>query len=445
MSTAQIVDRERWLSGLPEATRRPWWQRMLRSPLFWLTLVLLPAYFFALWGQYDMVHPDTPLENGEVAPGLNNESLRLGAYWAMWTLFAWTAVFLWLDRFRPQRPLVWLLTILWGACASTWFSIHVNSWAGLMMNTEGAAPDTGTRAAIFAAPFVEELSKATVLFLLVILFRAKIVSRLSIVTLAGLSAVGFAFVENIIYYARVYVYAMNTITVKQPEQEVMELVMLRGLYTSFAHPMFTMMTALGIAIALAARSKLVRVIAPLAGFCLAAGGHMLFNGYVSTRSAADAKIGWYYALAFVAVLALILLVTVAAQSQLIKRRLLDFRRHGWLSERDPIVFSSPFKRIKLHLAGIFRGWKTCRRTATFMRRITELAYIRESMTRGTVGEGGNSRAHDLLHQLEVLRPDALTDTQGLRIFPPRKRKAAPDLPPPVAPGPAGLGGNWPAR
>lgn len=445
MSTANIEDRQRWLSGLPEATPRPWWQRLLRSPLFWLTVILLPAFFFALRDQYLMLHPDQTLENGEVAPGLNNEALRVSAYWAMWTALAWGAVFLLLDRFRPQRPLVWLLTFLWGACASTWFSLHVNTWAAEMMNTEGAAPDTGSRAAIFAAPFVEEVSKATVLFLLVILWRARIVSRLSIVVLAGLSAIGFAFVENIIYYARVYVYAMNTITVKQPHEEIMELVMLRGFYTSYAHPLFTMMTAFGLAVGLGARSKLVRVIAPLAGFCLAAAGHMLWNGVASTNSSESAKPAWYYSLALLAILVLLMIVTVVAQAQLIRRRLGDFRRVGWLTDRDPIVFSGPFKRIKLHLAGIFRGPKKWLATAKFMRRITELAYIREGMTRGTIAEGGNSRAHEILHELEVLRPDALTDTQGLTLFPPRKPKAVTDAPPPMAPGPAGLGGNWPAR
>lgn len=418
---------------------------MVRGPLFWLTVVLLPFYAFCIASQLAILHPDTTFEDGTVALGLNVESLRLGALFASFTALAWVLLFLWLDRFRPQRPLVWLLTFLWGACASTWFSLHVNSWAGEAMNTTSANADTGTRAAIFIAPFAEEASKATVLFLLVILFRSGIVSRLSIVSLAGLSAVGFAFVENIIYYARAFVFATNTIGIEDPMAEVLELVKLRGIYTSFGHPVFTMMTALGIAVAVGTRSKTVRIMAPLAGFVVAAGGHMLFNGVASSGGAGDLKPQWFMALGLVATLVLMLVLTVVAQKQLIRRRLMDYRRVGWLTDRDPIVFSGSFTRMKLHLAALFRGpRKTWIPTAKFMRRITELAYVREGMTRGTIGVGGDDRAKELLLDLENLRPHALTDPKGLSLFPPRRPKPPTLAPPPQSPGPAGLGGNWPA-
>ncbi len=419
---------------------------MLRNPLFWLTLVLVPLSVYGLLGQYFMLHPDREFDDGTVALGLNHESLRFGAYWAMWTALAYVALFIWLDRFRPQQPLVWLLTFLWGACISTWLSIHINSWAGQAMATTTARADDGTRPAIFVAPFSEEATKATVLFLLVILFRARIVSRLSIVTLSGLAAIGFAFVENIIYYARALVYATNTIEIEDPYAEVMELVMLRGVYTSFGHPLFTMMTAFGVAVALGARSRIVRVVAPLAGFILSAGGHMLFNGIASTNSAEALRPQWFMALALVAVLVALLVLTVVAQARLIRTRLQDFHHHGWLEERDAVVFSGVFKRIKLHLAALLRGPRTWWATAVFMRRITELAYIQQGRLRGTVAEGGDVRAQEIIHELDELRPRALTDTEGLRIVPQwrRRPKIRVDAPAPTAPGAAGLGGNWPA-
>lgn len=417
---------------------------MLRSPLFWLTLVLLPFYFFCIVAQYNLVHPDRTFEDGTVALGLNDEALRLGLFLASFTALFWSLIFIWLDRFRAQRPLVWLLTFLWGACASTWVSIHVNSWAGEAMNTTMANADTGSRAAIFIAPFVEEASKVTVLFLLVILYRTGIVSRLSIVSLAGLSAIGFAFIENVLYYSRAFVFATNTIGIEDPMAEVLELVKLRGIYTSFGHPVFTMMTALGLAVALGARSKTVRVVAPLAGFVVGAGGHMLFNG-VATTAGGSLRTQLFMALGLVAMLTFIMVLSVVAQAQLIRRRLGDYRRVGWLTDRDPIVYAGPFKRIKLHLAAIFRGpRKVWLPTAKFMRRITELAYLREGMTRGTIGSGGDDRARDILHELEELRPMALTETRGLRLFPPRRRKPTLTAPPPQYPGPSGLGGNWPA-
>lgn len=416
---------------------------MLASPLFWLTLVLVPFYAFCLWQQYSMLHPDVTFPDGTQALGLNNESLRFAAFWAMWTALAYVLLFLWLDRFRPQQPLVWLLTFGWGAAAATWISIHVNSWAGRMMATTAANSDTGTRPAIFIAPFVEEASKATVLFLLVVLFRARIVSRLSIVTLAGLSAVGFAFVENIIYYARALVYATNTIEVTDPAGEVSSLILLRGVYTSFGHPLFTTMTAFGLAVGLGARSRIVRIAAPLAGFIVAAGGHMLFNGVASTNASGALMTQWIMALALVLIIVLYLIFSVVVETQVIRRRLEDYRRSGWLTDRDVIVYSKPFARMKLHLAGVFRGPRTWWATARMMRRVTELAYIREGRTRGVVGTGGDLRAHELFHEIEALRPRALTEPDGLRIIPPLRRRPRVGMPPPQSPGPAGIGGNWP--
>ena len=423
----------------------PWYRRLVSNPLFWLTLVLLPLFALSLWSQWVMLSADKVFPDGTESLGLNLESVRFGAFWAMWTALAWVLLFLWLDRFRRQAPLVWLLTFLWGACAATWFSIHVNTWAGQAMSTTDANSDMGVRPAIFAAPWVEEFSKATVLFLLIILFRARIVSRLSIVSLSGLSAIGFAFGENIVYYARALVFVSNTFEIENPGAEVMQLVLMRGLYTSFAHPMFTMMTAMGLAIALNARSKIVRIVAPLAGFTLAAGGHMLFNGVVSTSGSSGLKLPWLMALGLLTLIIIFLILSVVTQKQLIRRRLQDYRQLGWLTDRDVIVFSGSFRRMKLHLAGLLRGPRTWWATAKFMRYMTELAYIREGRTRGTVSVGGDYRAHELIHAIEALRPTALTETKGLRIWPRRKRKPASSLPAPSAPGPAGLGGNWPRR
>lgn len=444
MTSLQVQDRERRLAGLPPASRRNWLQRLIRNPLFWLTLVLVPFFAYCLIDQYLMLHPDVTYEDGTVALGLNNDALRFGAFWAMWTALAYTLLFLWLDRFRAQRPLIWLLALGWGACASTWVSIYINTWAGQMMATSDANADSGARPAIFIAPFVEEASKATVLFLLVILFRMQIVSRLSIVSLAGLSAIGFAFTENIIYYSRALVYATNTIGIEDPAGEVMSLVWLRGVVTSFGHPLFTVMTAFGLAVALGARSKIVRVVAPLAGFVMAVAGHMLFNGLASTQSTDTLLIPWIMVLVVVLLIAAILVVHLIAQSQLIKMRLGDYRRFGWLTERDPIVFSGPFKRIKLHLAGLLRGPRTWLATAKFMRRITELAYLVEARDRGTVNKTADDRCREIIAELEELRPSALTETQGLRIWPRRRPKLTQTAPPPISPGPAGIGGNWPA-
>ena len=107
---------------------------------------------------------------------------------------------------------------------------------------------------------------------------------MSVIVLAGLSAAGFAFTENIIYYARAIVYASENIGVGDADAVVNQLVWLRGVWTCFGHPLFTMMTGVGVAVALRTRSKVVRVLAPLIGYGAAALLHMIFNSQASMSS-----------------------------------------------------------------------------------------------------------------------------------------------------------------
>lgn len=434
-------------AGIPAQTRpgRPWWKRLLTSKWLWITLIAVVVYAGALLVMYSMMSPDRELPNGEIAYGLNDQALRESAFWAMWTLLAWVVVFVWLDRFRPQRPLIWFLTLGWGACMSTFFSLYVNSWAAEMMSVQGVNPSAGAGPAIFIAPFIEEATKATVLFLLAIGVRYQLISRLNLVALAGLSAAGFAFTENIIYYARTYVYASRVIEAGDPDAYLRSIVWMRGVQTAFAHPLFTAMTAVGVAVALRTRSKIVRVVAPLAGFGAAAGLHMAFNGTVSTTP--EDKLLWPYisALVLLASFVALMLLTVVNESRTIRARLTDFVRMGWLEPRDPIVFSGPFKRVKLTFAAMLRGWRTFRDTLALMRLLTELAYLRDATNRGTVHSPAVEREKEILYAVRELRPTALTDTAGLKLVPPRRPRCARlDAPPPAYPGPAGLGGNWPA-
>lgn len=419
MSSTQILERERRLSGLPSALVRPWWQRLLRSPLLWLTVILVPLFVVGLWDQYMTLSHTEVFEDGTEMMGLTIESIRKSAGYAVWTALAYAALFIWLDRFRGQNVVVWLLTFGWGAAISTWASIYINTWAGRMMSTTDANADMGARAAVFSAPFVEEAAKATILFLLLILVRTQVVSRLSIVSLAGLSAVGFAFVENIVYYARVWMYATHTIDVGDPQEAMMEIVMLRGVYTSFAHPLFTLLTATGMSVGMSARSKIVRIVAPLAGFLAAVAGHMLFNGASTIRGVESLILPWIMVLVLVLIVVVSLVISVWQQARLIGARLDDYRRAGWLTERDVDVFSRPFTRARLLLVALFRGPRVWWHTATLMRRVTQLAYLRNSMVRGTVSWVGDLHGLDLLQEIDRLRTRAIADPRGLPIIPRR--------------------------
>ena len=152
-------------------------RRILRSPLVWLTVVMLLVYAVLLVLLYRQVVPDQEVPGGTI-PGLGTEAIPIAAKYAAITAIPLSLLFLWADRYRPQRFWVWLMTFGWGACVATFVSAQVNTWAAAHLSIIGDGdPATGARAAIYVAPWVEEAAKGTVLFWLAILMRYQWVSR----------------------------------------------------------------------------------------------------------------------------------------------------------------------------------------------------------------------------------------------------------------------------
>lgn len=410
--------RARQLSGLPPRpqTGGNRWLRLLRNRWTWLTLVLVQLYAFGLWRVWSQMHADRELPDGSVIPGFDWATVVKCAKFAAPTAIAWSLFFVLVDRLRPMRPLYWLLAFGWGSCMSIWLSLNINTWAAEMLNVSAAPGDPGAaaRPAVFVAPFVEEASKATFLFLLAILLRHRMVSRLQAVSLAGLSAIGFAFTENIVYYARAWIYGSMTIGTGDVEQQVRQLVWLRGFWTSFGHPTFTMLTGIGLAIGIRHRSKLVRILAPLTGFALSALGHMFFNGMSSVGAMNDVTMKFAFAIVVFTIVSAMVRAQ-AKEHRRVRDRLTDYVRMGWLSPRDPIVYGSIRRRFWLSLVSLFRGPRTWWRTQQLMRHMTDLAYLRDSMVRGVVDEAGIEVEKELLGAIRALRPVALSESDGLRL------------------------------
>ena len=81
------------------------------------------------------------------------------------------------------------------------------------------------------------------------------------------------------------------------------------------------------------------------------------------------------------------------------------------------------------------------------RAITELAYLRDGLTRGIIDETGRIREKHLLAKIRSIRGKAIIEPEGRAAYPSLRRRRAGAFtayPPPSYPGPAGLGGNYPA-
>ncbi len=450
MTSEAVAQRALRANGLPvdaATPRRHWAIALLRNPWLWLILGATLVYAGCLYWMYHISVQPTPTEGGGEVPGLNLSAIKRSARLALPTLAVWVVVFLALDRFRPMRLGFWYLALGWGASVSTASSMFLNTWAGQQMAIVGPNdPATGARAAVFVAPFVEEATKATVLFFIAIAVRYRLVSKLQVVTLAGLSAAGFAFTENILYYSRVIVYSSVTIGTGNPEDALNQIVFLRGVKTAFGHPLFTTMTALGFIIALRAQSKIVRILAPLAGYLVAALGHMIFNFFASVGmdDTVMAIFGWIIVLS----LAIHLIRQVLAQGRLLRDRLDDYVAMGWLPASVVPLFARQRTRWASFFISLTYGWRALVATLRIQRTMSELAYLRDAQLRGTVDAGGDLRARALLDRARDLAPIAITDpaTQKLQLpkLPAwlRRKKKAPAVGPWGPPGSGQIPGSF---
>lgn len=176
-------------------------------------------------------------------------------------------VFVWIDRYEPEPW--WLLVgaFLWGASVATLIAGIVNS-TGRDLVSADLGQDLGQAyMGSISAPIIEELTKGALLAFVFYRRRHELNGLLDGVVYAGMVGLGFAMTENVGYYANAL----------QSGTDVLGMVfVLRGILTPFLHPLFTALTGIGLVLALRARDKRTRILAPIVGLGLAM---MLHSGW----------------------------------------------------------------------------------------------------------------------------------------------------------------------
>ncbi|MDR1513900.1 MAG: PrsW family intramembrane metalloprotease [Propionibacteriaceae bacterium] len=417
-TTPRVIAYERNRAGVPQRSDRPWWRRLVH-PWFAVAVGVVALEVFSLTWMYRYMTAGTTTEDGTYIPGFNDDALWLAAKYAFPTMAVLSLLFMAADRFRPQRLWLWLLALTWGGSVACAGSLFLNEWTSSRLAVMWWEPGyDSARLAVFIAPFVEEAMKAAVLFLIAIVDRGRITSRVSGIALAGLAAVGFAFTENIVYYGQVLVYGSYQASMGEVMEVLKQYVMVRGVQLCFGHPLFTVMAGLGIAVACRHRSKTVRVVAPITGYLAAALLHMCFNTVVTPELVPTQAFSRIYVLVMLPmVLGLVLLVrwNVRRQGRLIAQRLTDHVVMGFLPAAYPGLFSRLGTRAKAILASAW--WGNPVATVRLQNAVTELAFLRDAVSRGVADEGALWREHELIGLIARLRSQrAIENPQGLRPY-----------------------------
>jgi RsiW-degrading membrane proteinase PrsW (M82 family) len=366
--------------------------------------------------------------------------------------------FLWLDRYEPEPTHYLILCFSWGAFVATLLALGVNSAAALVM------PES--LVAVLVAPVIEETGKAGFPLLLLLFRRRQLSGITDAIVYCGLSAVGFAMVENILYLGGIgYRAGMDEFGPATGLFMLILLFVVRILMSGFAHPLFTSATGVGIGLSARSSSTAVRWLAPLGGLFAAMLLHGSWN-LMATLSAEQAQ-PLFLLYGYVAVMMPIFFGMVglaiwirSREGQLTQRTLPDYVRAGWLSPPEVASLRSLGSRHSARRwARRVAGDHGLRAMRGFQFSATRLALLRDGVRRGldaTPAQLARTAAEEysLLQQIGTFRavyvgrdpavPPARWDGQRYEItFPDGGTRPVPPPPEPVMPLPVPLVPSYP--
>ncbi|MFI5978984.1 PrsW family intramembrane metalloprotease [Streptomyces sp. NPDC051452] len=311
-----------------------------------------------------------------------------------------TAAFRWLDRVEPGPWRNLVFAFAWGACAAALVAIIANSFATRWIATATADPaGADTLGATVIAPVVEESAKAAAV-LLVFLFRRRDFSGIvDGVVIAGITATGFAFTENILYLGTAF--GTDQLSGDRGIASVTAATFfVRIVMSPFAHPLFTVLTGIGFGIAALSgeRQRLRRVLLPLGGLLLAMSTHALWNGSSTFGPYGFfAVYGGFMVPAF-ALLTWLAIWTRQRELRTVRAELPAYVLAGWLGPAEPFALGSMRARrmAREYARHHFGGRPAARAVARYEACATSLAFLRHQ------GRKGRARADFVLREQELL-------------------------------------------
>jgi protease PrsW len=293
----------------------------------------------------------------------------------------------WLDRYDPE-PL-WLLSLAfaWGALVAVVVSFIVNTVIGeatVVVAVQsgfsmGEAAELGNAVgAIISAPIFEEGSKGIGLLVLLIFFRRYFDDILDGIVFAGVIALGFATVENVLYYGR----AFGTGSF----EGMAFLFVLRGIFSPFAHVTFTAMTGIGCGIARESHNTLVRILLPILGYIAAVVLHAVWNGMAVLGGLGGFAVGYIILeIPFFLVFVGFSLWIMRRQNKILTEMLAIDIARGLIPQEHATIATSAFKSSAWVFGGLFNG--KFRPRARYVRAIGKLGLSYWHIQRATAAQG----------------------------------------------------------
>jgi len=296
----------------------------------------------------------------------------VGAFIALLPLTAVLLAVRFVDRWEPEPKSLVVLAVAWGAVAAVAIALGVD----LLLRVAFGAADTPLREAlqsVVQAPIVEEFAKGLGVLLIFLTARRAFDGPVDGVVYGALVAAGFAFTENIQYFA--------VSIIEGGASQLTMTFFLRGILSPFAHVMFTSIT--GFALGLAARRGATAG-AAVGPWLLGIGGaavlHALWNASAQFFDFFALYAALQVPLFVVFILGIMLLR--AEERRLTAERLGEYAAAGWFTAQEVTMLATiRGRRSALAWARTLRGDRTTVMKG-FIRDATTLAAVRQRMVTG---------------------------------------------------------------
>jgi RsiW-degrading membrane proteinase PrsW (M82 family) len=296
------------------------------------------------------------------------------------------------DRWEPEPRGLLALAVGWGAIASVGIALGVDLLLTLALGVDGSVARDVFRT-VLQAPVVEEVAKGLGVFLIFATARRAFDGPVDGIVYGALVGAGFAFTENIQYFAISFI--------EGGPAETSATFFLRGILSPFAHVMFTSVT--GFALGLAARRGMPagQALGPwLVGLAGAIALHALWNG--------SALFGDFFALYLTLQVPLFvgfilgIIALRREESRLTRRRLGEYAAAGWFTPQEvEMLATGPGRRAALAWARSLRGDRTAL-MRSFIADATALAATRQRAITGR-DPHASGEEHALLEKAAATR------------------------------------------
>lgn len=286
-------------------------------------------------------------------------------------------VFLWLDRFDPEPAWALAASFAWGGLFAIFVSYIINTLTGTAAAMIAGPVAGDLVSAVISAPLFEEASKGLGLVLILIFMRKEFDGVLDGIVYAGVVGLGFATVENVLYYG-------GTFLETGFAPGLLFIMFLRGVLSPFIHSFFTSMTGIGCGLSRETHNPTAKVAMPIAGYFVAVTLHALWNGIASLLGV------FFYVVYFVVWIPLFLVflgvvLFMARRERRVVREMLAIEVAGGLiTPQELDLIASLMARFRWVMASM-NNWQKLKARRNFLRAVTKLAFCYWHVARAAAG------------------------------------------------------------